>query len=76
MQIFPPGVKLPPNNWHVEPIDVTLFEVQIFVQKGGGANAPFRQPSPSYYYHYYYDDYDYYYLLLYKASGATTATIQ
>jgi hypothetical protein len=29
LQVFAPGATLPPNNWHVQTVDVEVYEAQI-----------------------------------------------
>jgi hypothetical protein len=30
LQVFAPGAALPPNNWHVQTVDVEVYEAQLF----------------------------------------------
>ena len=30
LQVFAPGATLPPNNWHVQTVEVEVYEAQLF----------------------------------------------
>ena len=30
LQVFAPNQPLPPNNWHVQTVDVEVYEAQLF----------------------------------------------
>ena len=42
LQVFAPGATLPPNGWHVQTVEVDVYEAQIFFWSST-ANR-YRQP--------------------------------